>query len=55
MEQCSGVAQVVARRFAVWQARVGFSARHHREVFATELTSDEEMERGPGESMNVIE
>ncbi len=42
-----GVAQLVARRLAVRQARVRFSARHHREVFPTELTSDEEMERGP--------
>ncbi len=31
------------------QARVRFSARHYREVFPTELTSDEEMERGLGE------
>ena len=28
-----GVAQLVARRLAVRQARVRFSARHHREVF----------------------
>ncbi len=39
-----GVAQLVAHRLAVRQARVRFSARHHREVFPTELTSDEEME-----------
>jgi hypothetical protein len=44
-----GVAQLVARRLAVWQARVRFSARHHREVFPTEHTSDEEMERGLSE------
>jgi hypothetical protein len=31
-----GVAQLVARRLAVRQARVRFSARHHREVFPTE-------------------
>ncbi len=33
-----------------------FSARHHREVFPTELTSDEEMERGLGEwwRINVL-
>jgi hypothetical protein len=37
---------VVARRLAVRQARVRFSARHLREVFPSELTSDEEMERG---------
>jgi hypothetical protein len=42
-----GVAQLVVRRLAVRQARVQFSARHHREVSTTELTSDEEMERGP--------
>jgi hypothetical protein len=40
------VVQLVARRLAVRQARVPFSARHHREVFPTELTCDEEMERG---------
>jgi len=44
-----GVAQLVARRLAVRQARVQFLACHHREVFPTELTSDEDMERGPGE------
>ncbi len=44
-----GVAHLVARRLAVRQARVRFSARHPREVFPTELTSDEEIERGPGE------
>jgi hypothetical protein len=31
-----GVAQLVARRLAVRQARVQFSARHHREVFPTQ-------------------
>ncbi len=60
---CCGVAQLVARRLAERQARVRFSARHHREAFPTELSSDEEMEeafppelssdeemeRGPGE------
>jgi hypothetical protein len=44
-----GVAQLVERRLAVRQARVRFSARHHREVFPTELQSDEEMERDLGE------
>jgi hypothetical protein len=44
-----GVAQLVARRLAVRQARVRFSARHHREVFPTEHTSNEEMERVLGE------
>jgi hypothetical protein len=39
----------VARRLAVRQARVRFSARYRREVLPTELTSDEEMERSPGE------
>jgi hypothetical protein len=29
------------------QARVLFSARHHREVFPTELTRDEEMREAP--------
>jgi hypothetical protein len=38
--------KMVARRLAVRQARVRFSARHHREVFSTEHRSDEEMERG---------
>ena len=32
------VAQFVARRLAVRQARVRFSARHHRDGFPTELT-----------------
>ncbi len=41
-----GVAHLVARRLAVRQACVQFSARNHREVFPTEHTSDEEMERG---------
>ncbi len=51
------MAQLVARRLAVRHARVRFSAWHHREVFPTELTSNEEMERGPGEwrRMSVIE
>ncbi len=41
---------------AVRQALVRFSARHHREVSPTELTSDEEMERGPGEwrQINIL-
>ena len=50
-----GVAQLVARRLAVRQARVRFSARHHREVSPTELTSDEEMERGPGKWRRINE
>jgi hypothetical protein len=44
-----GVAQLVGRRLAVRQARVRFSARHLREVYPTEQTSDEEMERGLSE------
>jgi hypothetical protein len=44
-----GVAQLVACWLAGRQARVRFSAQHHREVCPTELTSDEEMERGLGE------
>jgi hypothetical protein len=51
-----GVAQLVVRPLIVWQARVRFSARHPREVFPTELTSDEEMERNLGEwqRMNLL-
>jgi hypothetical protein len=51
-----GVAQLVARRLAVRQARVRFSARHHREVIPTEHKSDEEMERGLSEwrRINVL-
>ncbi len=51
------VAQLVARRLAVRRARVRFSTRHHREVFPTEQTSDEEMERGLSKWrwINVIE
>ncbi len=37
------MAQLVVRRLAVQQARVRCSAWHAREVFHTELTSDEEM------------
>jgi hypothetical protein len=50
------VAKLVARRLAVRQARVRFSARHHREVFPTELTSDDDMERSLGEwrRINVL-
>jgi hypothetical protein len=50
------VDHLVARRLAVRQARVRFSARHHREVFPTENLSDEEMERGLSEwrRMNVL-
>jgi hypothetical protein len=44
-----GVAQLVVLRLAVRQARVRFSARHHREGLPTELSSDEEMERSPRE------
>jgi hypothetical protein len=55
-EKWCGEAQLLARRLAVRQARVRFSARHHREVFPTELTSDEEMERDLGEwrRINVL-
>ncbi len=49
-----GVTQLVTRRLAVRQARVRFSARHHRKAFPTELTSDEEMERGPGQWRWII-
>jgi hypothetical protein len=44
-----GVALLAARRLAVRQARVRFSGRHHRAVFPTEHTSDEEMERSSSE------
>jgi len=44
-----GSVQLVARRLAVRQARVRFSSRHHREVFPSEHTCDEEMERGLSE------
>jgi hypothetical protein len=48
-----GVAQLVGRhQLAVRQARVRFLAWHHREVFPTELTSDDDMERGLGEWRN---
>jgi hypothetical protein len=47
--QWCGVVQLVARRLAGRQARVRYSARHHREVCPTELTSDEEIEGGLGE------
>ncbi len=50
-----GVAQLVARRLAGRQARVQFSARHHREGLPTELSSDEEMERGPSEWRRMYE
>ncbi len=54
--QGCGVAQLVVRRLAVRQARVQFSARHPTEVFTTELTSDEEIERNFGECrrMNIL-
>ncbi len=46
------VDQLVVRR----QVRVQLSARHHREVDATELTGDEEMDQNIGEwrRMNVV-
>ncbi len=52
-----GVAQTIARRLAVRQARVRFLALHHREVYPTELTSNEEMERDLGElrRINVLD
>ncbi len=46
-----GVAQLVARWLAGRQARVRFSARHHREVCPTELSSDEEKKEA---SANVL-
>ncbi len=44
-----GVAQLVARRLVVRRARVRIPTRHPREVSATELFSDEGMERSLGE------
>ncbi len=51
-----GVDQLVVRWLAVRKARVRFSARYLREVFPTELTCDEEMERKLSEwrRMNVL-
>jgi len=51
-----GVAPLAARRLAVRQARVRFSARPHREVSTTEHTSDEDIERGFNKwrRMNVL-
>jgi hypothetical protein len=51
-----GSVGTIARRLAVRQARVRFSARHHREGLPTELSSDEEMERGPSKwrRINVL-
>jgi hypothetical protein len=50
-----GKKTMVARQLAVWQARVRFSARHHRKVFPTEHKSDEEIERGPSEWRRINE
>jgi hypothetical protein len=44
-----GMAQLVARQLAVRRARVRIPTRHPREVSATELFSDEGMERSLGE------
>ncbi len=41
-----GMALLVECRLVVRQARVRFLAQHHRKVFPTELTADEEMEAG---------
>jgi hypothetical protein len=46
-----GMAQLVARRLAVRQARVRIPTWHPREVSATELFSDEGMERSLGECL----
>ncbi len=43
-----GMAQLVARRLAVRRARVRILTRHPREVSATELFSDEGIERSLG-------
>ncbi len=44
-----GMAQLVALRLAVRRARVSIPTQHPREVSATELFSDEGMERSLGE------
>ncbi len=43
------IGKIIGLNIFVRQARVRFSARHHREGLPTELSSDEEMERGPSE------
>jgi hypothetical protein len=43
------MAQLVACRLAVWRARVRVPTRHPMEESATELFSDEGMERSLGE------
>jgi hypothetical protein len=45
------VGLLVARRLAVRRARVRIPARRPREVFATELFSDDGMERSLGECL----
>ncbi len=47
------VTQMVVRQLAVRHARVRFPARHPREFFPTELTSDEEKERNHGELRRI--
>jgi hypothetical protein len=58
MDTLSGVENggLRVRRRAGGSASARFSARHPMEVFPTELTSDEEMERNPGDwrRMNVF-
>ncbi len=46
-----GMAQLIARRLAVRRARVRIPTHHPREVSATELFSDEGMERSLDECL----
>jgi hypothetical protein len=46
-----GMAQLVARRLAERRTRVRIPTQHPREVSATELFSDEGMERSLGECL----
>jgi hypothetical protein len=54
MVRCGSVGSASACCNSVRQARFRFLARHHREVFPTEHTSDEEMERGLSEWRWII-
>jgi hypothetical protein len=44
-----GIAQLVVRPYAARKARVRFSAWHTWEVFLSEMTSDEDIERNLGD------
>jgi hypothetical protein len=49
------VSQLIACRFAVWRARIRIPTRHPREMSATELFSDDGMERSLGECFGMYE